>query len=390
METTTYYDALIEICCWLPAKVIHKFKSVDKIFAKFLKEAYFCKRQAENALIKDDSCFFIQPNITQTCINGITELHPLPGEEISSGISSQVVKFLANNSIKILGSSNGLILGRASNWKNVEDLFIINPATQCWLRIPTPKHIESVFHTPKLDIVFKCDSDNFMVILFYHNLDWPSLERHCQVYIEKEGEWKERQTNFFHGQGELKFDMPVFHNGGVHFISDFSPYLDQANPFFWPYIVSYIVDSGVSRMLTVPKEARRYSNESCDLRIFNFGKVSSINQSICLVRLKQLVFTVWILIDYQRWLWKRIVKLKVTGKRIMEESPIVIQGFTVLNGDLLVFATNKKVYSYDLGREMCSRPINTICEHGCDTPICFTSYQNTLRTCGADGRLLIM
>ncbi|RDX72049.1 hypothetical protein CR513_48521, partial [Mucuna pruriens] len=227
-------DEIFEIFSWLPAKTIYKFKSNSKLFSKLLEESYFASKQAQNALLKDDTCFFIQPDTT-IWHNGQIELHPLPGEELSSGVSNDVL-ILLSNSAKILSSSNGLIL---------------------------------------------CHSTN------------------------------QNQRN---------------------------------SPYFRPYIMSYNFEDGKSRMLRVPKEARKGSHDyTCDMRIFKWGKVTNENnQSICLVRLRKRVFTIWVLTKYELCLWRRILKVRVKAMGVVEKDPIV-KGFVVLNGDLLVFATEKKV-----------------------------------------------
>lgn len=58
------------------------------------------------------------------------------------------------------------------------------------------------------------------------------------------------------------------------------------------------------------------------------------------------MFTVCTLIDNESWLCKKIIKVRVKTMQSMEQGPIFVKGFTILNGDLLVFTTNKKVYAY--------------------------------------------
>ena len=119
----------------LLAKAIYKFTSTSKSFSLFKKETYFASKQAQNSLLRDDTCFFIQPDITQL-YNVQVELHPLLGEELTSRVPKTALGFLCN-SVKILSSSNGLILCRAMGQNEVK-LFITNPATQSCLPIPTP------------------------------------------------------------------------------------------------------------------------------------------------------------------------------------------------------------------------------------------------------------
>ncbi|XP_061352705.1 F-box protein At5g07610-like [Gastrolobium bilobum] len=378
------HDVLFEIFSWLPAKVVYRFKSVGKFSLEFSDETLFASKQAQNALLKDDTCFFIQSDIGQR-YNGQTELHPLPGEELSSGVSDDVLQFLTN-SARIVASSNGLILCRATCQNQVE-LFICNPATQSLSPIPIPEDLQ-VSVDADLKIVFECHSDDCMLFLFCENpKDGWSSNLYCNVYLHKEGVWKAREESFTTGARNLRFDIPVIHNGAIHFISDCSPYVNRNSQYFWPYIMSYNLESGASRMLRVPKKARRgFNDDSCNMGIFKWGKVTSSTKSICLVRLRKFVFTIWALRDYESSSWRMILKIRVKAMGLVEQDPTVT-GFTVLNGDLLVFATTKKVYGYGLSNENCI-VLEEICEHGCETGVCFTSYSNTLRTCGTDATAL--
>ncbi|RDX85073.1 hypothetical protein CR513_33795, partial [Mucuna pruriens] len=108
----------------------------------------------------------------------------------------------------------------------------------------------------------------------------------------------------------LRFDMPIHHNGVIHFISYCSPYFQKSNPYFSPYIMSCNFEDGKSRMLRVPKESRK-----------------------------------------------------------VVEKDRIVKGFVLLNGDLLVFATKKKVYAYCLT----NMRICEFCEHGFEFMVHFVS-----------------
>ena len=56
------------------------------LFLKFSREEYFAFKQAQHALLRDDTCFFIQLEIPIGAIqwsNLLVEFHPLLGEESS-------------------------------------------------------------------------------------------------------------------------------------------------------------------------------------------------------------------------------------------------------------------------------------------------------------------
>ncbi|KAK7305006.1 hypothetical protein VNO77_42904 [Canavalia gladiata] len=372
----TSNDMLFDVCSWLPAKSIYRFKIVSRLFSSFMEETYFVSKQAQNALLKDDTCFFIQEEVLLIFLKGNNEFYPLPGKKLSSGVSNDVLQFLSN-SANILASSNGLILYYTINQNEVA-LFISNPAIKFLLSIPTPKPMyENPFADIKISL--KCDSDDCMVVFFYTCPDdWCSY--YCKVYLFKEGVWKDKEENFFGGSRNLIFDMPVHHNGAIYFISDSFPYINKKSVYFKPYIMSYDLNNGKSGKLKVAKEARRGSHDfSCRMRIFNWGKITSSDRSICLVRLRKHVFTIWVLINSESSLWRKILKVRVKAMGLAEKDPI-IKGFVVLNGDLLIFATEKKVYSYGLKDEQYMR-IEEICEHGCESYVHFIPYSSTSRTC---------
>ncbi|KAK7311229.1 hypothetical protein RJT34_09233 [Clitoria ternatea] len=379
-------DMLFEIFSWLPAKAIYKFTSCSKLLSKFPEETCFALKQAQNALSRDDTCFFIQPDINRRFIGQI-ELHPLPEKELSCGVSKDALSILSR-SANIIASSNGLILCRPISHGNQVELFISNPATQCWLPIPTPEDLQQSANAD-LKIGFKCDLEDYKVFVFDHNNydEWHS-DLDCKVYLSKEGVWKAMEKSFLSRGRNLIFDKPVYHNGVIHFISDCFPYYIKTSPYFRPYIMSYNFSSGESRMMRVPKEARRGSHDySCKMGIFKWGKVNSPSESICLVRLRKVVFTVWALINYESGLWKRILKVRVKAMGLTEKKDPIVTEFVVLNGELLVFATQKKVYGYGLSDEKYMR-IEEICEHGFESKVRFTSYSNTLRPCGTGVRAL--
>ncbi|KAF7827922.1 F-box protein [Senna tora] len=297
--------------------------------------------------------------------------------------------FLHSNTCpRIMTSSNGLILGRSTKCNSEIELFISNPATKSWLPIPT---LNCLKENPDFDIniAFECNQDSelgFMLCLFEVPDEWSSSCYGLKFYSQKEGIWKRFEKSFFIGDRPMRFDMHVFYNKAFHFISNCFPFLSKKSLYFRPYIMSYNIEDGGSRMIRLPKEARRGSHDSsCEMGIYKWGKARNSDESICLVRLRKCVFSVWILIDYEASKWRKVLKIRVKAILGMkEEEPIIVRGFIVMNGDYLVFATKKKVYSYGLGYENYMK-LQEICDHKFDDDadkVCFTSYSDTLRLCG--------
>ncbi|XP_004502369.1 uncharacterized protein [Cicer arietinum] len=381
-------DNAYEIFSWLQAKTICKFKSCCKSFSKFLEESDFKTKQANNLLKKDDTCFFIQPGQIEQRYKKIVELHTLLKEKQSSGIPNNVLKFLSK-SASVLSSSNGLILCcTISDQQDPIELFICNPITKSRSFIPTPKSLQGNYPYVDINIMLDCSngsSYDYKIFLFENTIAWSPTCYICKVYDGKEGVWKTMKNNFFSGGRNMKFDMSVLHNGVIYFISDCSPYFGISSPFYMPYIMSYNLENGISTILRLPEEATKGCNEnhvSCDMGIFKWGKVTNPNQSICLVRLRECVFNVWFLKDYESSLWESVLEVRVRALGLKEKDPNV-RVFMVMNGDLLIFATKNKVYSCGLSNER-FMVVEEICEHSCGYCPRLISYSNTLRLCGTN------
>lgn len=118
---------------------------------------------------------------------------------------------------------------------------------------------------------------------------------------QKRAHGRKKKVHGF-GPRELHLDMPVYHNGAVHFVSDCSdPSRRRGSVYYWPYIVAYDINNDTTRKLRLPNDARKGSNDTLhksNLGIFKWGSRKSSSESICLVRLKKFVFTAWVLRDY--------------------------------------------------------------------------------------------
>ncbi|XP_016206903.1 uncharacterized protein LOC107647335 [Arachis ipaensis] len=221
---------------------------------------YAKSKQAENSLKKDrPSCFFIQRD-NNLNHNDHVELHPLPGEELSSDVLENMLGFIARSRLKILISSNGLLL-----CLHRTELFIINPVTCYLLHIPHSNHVQQRGNLHGVSMTLECDSDDYRLLLF-DNKDWSSHYDY-HVYSHKQGAWTLRKNYFFAGFRNLKFDITVICKGFIHFISDCYGHLTEDSTYFRPYIMYYEITNGneedesvETKFLRVPKEARRGSS----------------------------------------------------------------------------------------------------------------------------------
>ncbi|KAI9083804.1 hypothetical protein K1719_034272 [Acacia pycnantha] len=337
------HDIMLEIFSWLPAKSLYKFKCVNKFCNTISspENSYFNLKQSQNALLRDDSCFFLQPNWMQRHAGKI-EFYHLSSKNTTSGASHGFFQFLEHYrpACRIIASSKGLILGRSDT-----ELFICNPVTQSWLPIPTPDYMEK-YPDADLRVVLDFnmeDSKDFMLVLCEVQGEWGSSYLHLKFYSVKERMWKSVEASFVYGGRNLRFDIHVYYRKALHFISGCSPYFSKKSPYFRPYIMAYAIEDGSSRMIRIPKEART---------------------------------------DYEIGKWRRVLKIRVKAMGVKEEDHVHVTGFIVMNGDKLIFATEMKIYGYGL-RQKNFMKLEEICEHGFGrNAMSFTAYSDTLHPCG--------
>ena len=380
-------DITFEIFSWLPAKSICKLKSTCNSSSEFLEETLFKTKQAHNMFGRDDTCFFIlRPDQIGQSNTEIVELHSLPQNRQSSGAPKEALSFLSN-SVCVLASSNGLVVGHTINDHQDSIEFVIcNPVTKSWSSIPTPESFQGNHSFAGINLMLDCSLDGYKVFLLENSGVWSPTSYTCSVYHSKEGVWTTMKNSFSPGGSNMEFDMPVFHKGCLHFISDCASYFAKPSPFYKPYIMSYNLENGISTMLKLPREAIKGCHSMCNMGIFNWGKKTSSNSSICLVKLRNSVFTVWFLKDYESGSWKRVLKVRVRALGLNETNPNV-RGFMVMNGNLLVFATDEKLYSYGLEGESYMM-VEEICRHNYAFKPRFISYSDTLRSCGTNARAM--
>ena len=81
--------------------------------------------------------------------------------------------------------------------------------------------------------------------------------------------WFRKKHGFFSCPKDIHFEILVIHDGAVHFISNCFPYIAHGSSYYRPYIMAYDIDNGTSKILHVPKEARRGSSgQSCKMGIY--------------------------------------------------------------------------------------------------------------------------
>ncbi|KAI9115268.1 hypothetical protein K1719_013587 [Acacia pycnantha] len=355
-----------EIFSWLPAKSIFRFKLCSKAINEFIKEANFAEKQTQNLTTQRNSSFFIQAVFGWN--KSKTELRSLfVGNEASSssGIPPNFLQFLSKRNVRILLSYMGLLLceiERQGKSKEVE-LFICNPATQTCSPIVTPPSWAEKRHYIDYNFYKGVDDEEYQLVLLEYNDQSQEDSEHFvfKAYMPKEGVWIEREKSSF-ADNMLSF----------YFI-------------FERYILSWHMDGGETRRILFPKLVPEIGID--DLNLFKWDIVGGSNyiDDVCLVIFEKddLVFSFWGLTDYESSSWSKFWTLRLKEMGLRKNT--IIHGFSVMNGDSLVFATSKYVYRYDLIGERGSK-LERICEHKCSRKglICleFIPYSNTLCSYG--------
>ncbi|KAK2994675.1 hypothetical protein RJ640_026154 [Escallonia rubra] len=366
-----------EVFSNLPAKALCRFKSVCKGCNELTGDDFFLKKHSTNMQSLEDSCFFLQANFPSA-----VELHSLVRtDRLSCGVPVGSLYHLSNTG-QVLASNNGLVC-----CKNTEDqtsLFLCNPAAQTWVSIPMPDCVKD--NNRSFHVLLQCNEgcsefpDHYVLIIVASDGSWSS--RLCAVtYSPEERVWKDCGIV---EAGSREIDQntpPVYIDGTVYLMTDCFPYLSRSSPFYRPYIVAYETKNSASRFLKIPKAARKgIHDQSCQLRIFKWN--SGSESSICLVRLRKSVFSVWKLVDSDFSRWKHILKMRAVAMGI-KEPQLTIAGFTVINGNSLLIATNKKIYRFKLAGGVTERKVVEVCGHThCGKSVVLHSYSNTLRPCG--------
>ncbi|KEH25806.1 hypothetical protein MTR_6g034615 [Medicago truncatula] len=181
--------------------------------------------------------------------------------------------------------------------------------------VPTTRFQHSFAY---INLMLDCSLDDYKVFMLENSGLWSPTSYTCSVYHIKEGGWTTMKNSFSPGGRNMKFDMPVFHKGCLHFISDCDSYFAKSSPFYKPYTMSYNLENGISTMLKLSREAVKGCHIMCNMGIFNWGKKRSSNNSICLVKLRNFVFTVWFLKDYESGSWKKVLKVRLRALGLNE------------------------------------------------------------------------
>ncbi|XP_028790664.1 uncharacterized protein LOC114746604 [Neltuma alba] len=318
-------------------------------------------------------------------------MHRLPGNKTSSslGIPKAFLQFLDERSIRIVASSNGLLLCLILPELV---LFICNPATHSCFTIASPaclllKHC--YYRVLEFAFVWNHNTEEFQLIYFDKNpRQGASTEFVCKVYMPKEVVWKERGSLSMDDGESLIYGSHVFYKGNIYFASyrDNSDHTEK-----YHYMSSYNFETGVTKRVNFPEELAKIGYElstyKYEICIFKWGKAGTSNaESICVVHLLgRTVFTIWVLTDLESASWSMFLSSSSLDEMGLEIDSYVDE-FTIMNGDSLVIVLRSgDVYVYDLIGARGKR-LEKIGELEVNEYMSLIPYSNTLRSCGAGAK----
>ncbi|KAK1388442.1 F-box domain-containing protein [Heracleum sosnowskyi] len=388
---------VFEIFSHLPAKSIFKFRIVSKQCHENSSLVLLAFKQCKNLESKEDLCFIIQPKNCEKVSPTNLQLNFLcETSKPFCGFPPPSLEFLSTTG-SILASSNGLLccknIGKAEY-----PIFLCNPVTKTWLPIIKPTSYFNIDQY-QFSFVLACNvdhnrEDDYILMYAGPRPDvWDTSINLCKIYSPRKKAWEE-SGEMVVGSRSIDFGSPAYlkNDGGtIYFMSDWNEYLTitKNRPFYWPYIVSYNIRNSISKFLKIPKPARKgvFKDHSSMFGVFKFKDPTTCRESICLIKLMKLVFSVWMLTDINSSTWKLIMKSRSKAMGLYEYLKPTISGFTVINGNLLLIATADQLYGYTLtGDLMKSSNVKRAVKigwHGCGRDdVSFYSYSNTLRPCG--------
>ncbi|CAA7401359.1 unnamed protein product [Spirodela intermedia] len=347
-----------EILSWLPAKQVARCRSLCKGFHAATLSLSFDLRQARRA--QGDAGVFLR---------GYFGRSQLVFTDQSSGVPPESVQLLSDRNKTILGSDGGLVVlledgqeGPASS-----RLLLYNPARRTSLPLGLPGDAK-ILNNMSAGAAVLGDGVDVDVVCVTPTDYWSSFLE-CWLYSSLERRWKLVSDNVFVGPRNIKVGHPVVaSNGLIYFASTCGGYISQ-HP---PYIVAVDVRVGSSKILSLPEKAVLASDDG-DIEIAGSGSGSLLS---LVVYNGASEFTIWDMKDPERWVWEeRALQVSMAS---MGLEPRPVGGFSLVNGDILVFTAEEYVYVYDMHSGEGPRLIS--CTPGCGSHIC--SYANTLRPCG--------
>ncbi|GAB4855875.1 hypothetical protein Ancab_024514 [Ancistrocladus abbreviatus] len=352
-SATPITDELFEIFSWLPATTLHKFKTVSKACSDLLTDNLFMQKQCHNSFSRPDDGFFIEENIIAPDRATNAELHSLPGCKFSTSMPRYSVRFLKK--VRILASSNGLLLCRSTVRIQTDRLYVFNPATMdsFLIKLPTKTISKKHKHRP-LDIVFSRDQNSgkfphdYTLLLFVCHRSPGFKGYYCNTYSFEQGEWR-KKADICTGERCIPFASSVLCNGKVYFLSDARPFLVCS----MPYVACCDIHTGTSTVLKLPEDCSKTFYRA--LHIFGWEHGSVSRKTICLVEfclLREQEFKVWVLQDVEStnqpvsWTFLATVSLQsIFPELVTEYRPI--SDYVVSKG-YLIFAFKGTVYRYRL------------------------------------------
>ncbi|XP_057432063.1 uncharacterized protein LOC130724800 [Lotus japonicus] len=323
MELSVHH--LYEVLSRAPAYLNCKFRSVSPV-VDFSMELNYCRQQARNMLQRGDMHVFAFPDVPAPM--GMDFYH-LFDNGPSPGLPIQFLN-LFNSYWRILASWNGLVL--------VEFEIVDTGVEHRWL----PPYVIKEF--------------NFV------EYDWQVIEG---------------DLNF--GLRGLELYQVAVVNDTLYIMSTTIDYSDEEhsvsedNP--PPFIGKYSFGEKKKSTLPLPIEAAQDPFHG-EYGVFKWGSRWTSTESLCLVRNIGSTFTFWTSsLEGAPGSWVLIQNLNIGQLGILDD---LIKGFTVVNGECLIFATRFAVYGFNVNGDYPWK-FKVLGPNTRNTYVKFISYSSTFR-----------
>ncbi|XP_057452628.1 uncharacterized protein LOC130744464 [Lotus japonicus] len=376
MELSVHH--LYEVLSRAPAYLNCKFRSVSPE-VDFSMELNYCRQQARNMLQRGDMHVFAFPDVPAPM--GMDFYH-LFDNGPSPGLPIQFLN-LFNSYWRILASWNGLVL---IEFEIVDSKppkpCICNPVTGYWALLRSPMEDSKNRHELGMQIVFvpsdTVGNDYKLICIAGVEHRWlpPYVIKEFN-FVEYDWQVIEGDLNF--GLRGLELDQVAVVNDTLYIMSTTIDYSDgehsvsEDNP--PPFIGKYSFGEKKKSTLPLPIEAAQDPFHG-EYGVFKWGSRWTSTESLCLVRNIGPTFTFWTSsLEGAPGSWVLIQNLNIGQLGILDD---LIKGFTVVNGECLIFATRFAVYGFNVNGDYPWK-FKVLGPNTRKTYVKFISYSSTFR-----------
>ncbi|KAF8377039.1 hypothetical protein HHK36_030411 [Tetracentron sinense] len=339
---------LFEILVRLPVKSIIRFKVVSKRWLALISNPYFIR-----LCISHINALSSSPPSTLFFQYLYNFLGRIPPEEMavhstsdqpqfeSRGFSFNFLPSEPQNPVKILASSNGLVLCRAASQMIY---YVANPLTMQWVTLPRPTRSHRYVRIGFFCEPFPEEGTAIYKVVCVTESMGLSESLNLEIFSSETGEWSDLKVSCPGRVAMFKaYDRAVCYNGILHWMDTFRKIVafDPNN------------SSGLCRIIELPEDRRNRNSYGC-LGVCQ-GSLRYFDEAISIDTNGIPTLGVWVLKDYDKGEWclehKTILSEMVSQDDFLDESlydfprPLA---FHPVDRDILYFGFPGRLVSYNI------------------------------------------